>query len=244
MSTVVHGFAEHEPNRSNSAFNLNFSTDKPALEWFNEHPIQEKLFGDLMESWFSHPAFNVNHVVLGYDWNALGVAHLVDVGGAAGRVSRAIAEVAPQLRFTVQDQPGPIQRGEDEIPSELRHRFSFQVHDFFEPNTQNADVFLLSHVLHDWPDAEARKILSGVAHRMTGSTRMIIVDSVSQTKSQNVLEASPVRDLDIFMMTTFNGKERDERSWRRLFDSVGLSISNITTPPGSAVSLIEVLKKH
>ena len=63
----------------------------------------------------------------------------------------------------VQDLP-EVQAAFDVLVSDnLQSRLSFQPHDFMTPQPRHdTDVFLIRHVLHDWPDAIAVKIFENL----------------------------------------------------------------------------------
>lgn len=52
------------------------------------------------------------------------------------------------------------------------------MHDFFTPQTEEADIYFMRHVIHDWPDAESVKILANTAAKMTSSTKLLICEHV------------------------------------------------------------------
>lgn len=53
-------------------------------------------------------------------------------------------------------------------------------HDFFTPQPiQDADLFMLRFVIHDWADREAIKILKNLRAAATpGKTKLLIVDNI------------------------------------------------------------------
>ena len=52
-------------------------------------------------------------------------------------------------------------------------------HDFLTPQpVQNAAVFLLRVVLHDWPDESATRILLQLRHAATPQTKLVLVDPI------------------------------------------------------------------
>lgn len=52
-------------------------------------------------------------------------------------------------------------------------------HDFFTAQpVKNASVFLLKHILHDWPDAYASKILVRLREVASSDTKLIINDNL------------------------------------------------------------------
>jgi 6-hydroxytryprostatin B O-methyltransferase len=90
-----------------------------------------------------------------------------------------LAEAYPELSFVVQDLENAIASGVDALPPALQGRVQFEVHDMFQPQTrQGVDVFYLRHILHDWPDDWAVKILRNLVPALRPDSRVIISDSV------------------------------------------------------------------
>jgi len=69
-----------------------------------------------------------------------------------------------------QHEPKAIQDGQVTI----------QAHDFFTPQPVNdADIFLLRYILHDWLDSKAIEILSRLREvAVPGKTRVVVLDGV------------------------------------------------------------------
>src|SRR6266478_947890 len=62
------------------------------------------------------------------------------------------------------------------IKSAYLHR---TVHDFFTPQpVQNAAVFLLRVITHDWPDESVTRILLQLRHAATPQTKLILADHI------------------------------------------------------------------
>ena len=57
-----------------------------------------------------------------------------------------------------------------------------QAHDFFTPQPiGDADIFLLRHIIHDWPDAKVIEILKRLREvSVPGKTRVVVIDCVVQ----------------------------------------------------------------
>jgi hypothetical protein len=95
-------------------------------------------------------------------------------------------------------------------------------------------------VLHDWSDEDCVRILERSKEAI--STRehkgkVIIIDTVAGSASQQTCEAQLLMDLCMMVLTT--GKERDEENWHRLFLNAGFSKYKISPVLGCR-SLIEV----
>ena len=167
------------------------------------------------------------------------------MGGSAGHISRAIALQVPKLSFVVQDQADVVAKGAAES-GELASRFTFMVHDFFTPNPVKpgeANVFFLRFILHDWPFDESVRILKNIVPSMIpNKTKIVVCDCVVPEPGEvGYMEERAFRWLDMQMMTVLNSAERTIADWQALFDAVGLRIVKRSKPPGSMLSLIELM---
>jgi hypothetical protein len=81
-------------------------------------------------------------------------------------------------------------------------------------------------VLHDWTDADCRRILSNLVPAMKRGYSKILIN-------ENVIPSTnaywETTSLDIIMMADFASQERTETQWRALVESVGLRIVKIWT---------------
>lgn len=52
-------------------------------------------------------------------------------------------------------------------------------HDFFTTQpVKNASVFILKHIIHNWPDAYASKILMRLREAAQKDTKLILIDNL------------------------------------------------------------------
>src|SRR5665213_229616 len=79
-------------------------------------------------------------------------ATVIDVGGGSGALIRALLEQNPGIAGIVYDQPEVI-RNLDAHP--VDRRMGVRSGNFFESVPIGGDVYILSWVLHDWPDTKA-----------------------------------------------------------------------------------------
>lgn len=189
----------------------------------------------------------------GFDWEGLGAATVVDVGGGNGHNVILLAKAFPRLEFVVQDM-----KKNENPASELfqlaglteSRRFRFQVHDFFEPQPSSSDTapkaYLLSKVLHDWSDEDAARILKNLVPNIKRhGSKLVVVERVLPDNPGCVplhYEAQ-LRALDMVMYRAFGAaRERSSADWESLFRAVdeGLRIKAISCPVGSELSVLEV----
>ena len=112
----------------------------------------------------------------------INVNHLVDVGGGSGAWAIALTRQHPHLRVTIFDLP-PVLKAAKNIVSkehpELLERISFVPGNFFkDPLPDNADAFLLSNILHDWPVSQCKMLLQQIASSLKSGGKFFIHECI------------------------------------------------------------------
>ncbi|KAK1469123.1 hypothetical protein CPAR01_03884 [Colletotrichum paranaense] len=163
---------------------------------------------------------------------------LVDIGGGIGHDLLRFYKAYPNegSRLYLEDLQSVISDAKDKalLPDTVK-----QVeYSFFEPQpVKHARAYYMHHIIHDWPDHSALKILEMQKGAMKpGYSRLLIHDQVlDDEKSQMNTTA-----FDIAMMVYLSGKERTEKQWMALLDSAGLRVIKFWKKPPDYFSVIEV----
>ena len=149
----------------------------------------------------------------------------------------------------MQDLPGTIESSRPDMESllsSIANRLSYQHHDFFTPEPlKDVDVFLLRMVIHDWPTAEAQKIISNLVESMKPGGKLIIMDTVlPRPGSVPVVTEAYLRARDLSMMQVHNSRERELDEWVALLKGGDnrLRLQNVVQPFGSSMSILEVVR--
>ncbi|UDD63752.1 hypothetical protein AFCA_011013 [Aspergillus flavus] len=175
---------------------------------------------------------------------------VVDVGGAQGDISFALAAAFPHLRFVVQDLPGVIARAKEQhIPSatEALGKVEFQAHDFFtpQPTIRGARVYYLRHVLHNWGDRHAVRILRQLRPALCPRARVLIHDHVLEPypAQEPMWKRRLTSNMDVNMLQLLNSRERDEAQWRGLLREADGRFRwlGVRRAEGSALAVVEVV---
>ncbi|KAJ9645227.1 hypothetical protein H2201_000978 [Coniosporium apollinis] len=202
-------------------------------------------FGEAMKSATQSGAHSGHHVHAGLEWDALGDATVVDIGGSIGHVSIELAKQHPKLKCIVQDFAGLEPQFNATLPVDLRDRVTFQAHNFWEEQpVKGADVYFMKHILHDWSDKYCLKILRAIVPAMKDGSRIVVMDGVLPPPGTAPLPMEHLLTaLDLQMMTALNAKERSHEEWVALFKEADsrLEVKGIVQPPGSAAAVIEVV---
>ncbi|KAH7027021.1 S-adenosyl-L-methionine-dependent methyltransferase [Macrophomina phaseolina] len=202
-----------EPHQA--AFNVAFRTEDPLFKWLQNRPERFANFNAGMRGIAKGREGSEQQMVRIFPWETLGEATVVDIGGGNGHISIALATAFPQLKCLVQDLRGAIEDGRAALPEPLRERVTFQEHDMFDPQPiGHADVYLLRHVLHDWPDAHAARIVARLVPALRPGARVLVADFVVPPPGAlNGIHNRIIRYLDMQMMVLHNAHERTEEDW-------------------------------
>jgi hypothetical protein len=206
-------------------------------EPFFEHLAREpEIEAAFQASMAGRSAQEAGDVVAAYDF--AGVHRLVDVGGGQGVLLAAILRSAPQLRAVLVDRPIVIERARAWLAQEqLGERCELVAGDFFASVPDGGDAYLLSRVIHDWDDEDARRILVTCASAMTGGSRLLLVEAIVPERAQDRPEA--IR-MDLHMLMLLGARERTEAEFRRLLGSAGLEVRRVVpTRSPAGLSVIE-----
>src|SRR5262245_30714717 len=194
----------------------------------------------LFEYLGGHPdeAFNFNRgmtdlssgeapaVVATYDFS--GFERIVDVAGGAGGLLAAILANTPKLRGTLFDQPSVIEQAKsDAVLAPFSDRCEMVSGDFFEAVPAGADAYIMKHIIHDWDDERAAKILANCRRVMKPGGKLLVVDRVIDPPNA----PDPKKFFDVAMMLMPGGRERNEPEWKALYDAAGFRVTRIIPTP-------------
>jgi len=173
--------------------------------WLAEHPDERAAFDCAMEQGKERRAERL--VAAGWRGDEV----VVDVGGGNGTLLVELLRRHPGLRGIVFDLP---ETNRDEAV--LGDRIEFVAGDFFE-SVPAGDVYVLSTILHDWPDERAATILRTIRAAAPAGARLLLPDAVVPSGN----EPHGAKWLDLLLLALFAGRERDEAQWRGLLEEAG-----------------------
>jgi SAM-dependent methyltransferase len=173
--------------------------------WFRDHPEERALFDRAMEQGWQGRIERLDAV------GFRGDETVVDVGGGNGSLLRALLDRHPELRGVVFDLPETVR---DE--ASFGDRLTFVEGSFFD-KVPRGDVHVLSTILHDWDDEEARRILETVRAAAAPGSRLVLIEAVIRPGN----DPDGAKWLDLLMLVIAGGRERTEEEWRALLESAG-----------------------
>ena len=168
-----------------------------------------------------------------YDFGRFGT--IVDVGGGNGALLGAIVERHPSVKGVLFDQPHVVERARRVLEAAgVADRCTVEGGDFFASAPAGADAYMLGHILHDWDDAKAGRILDNLRRAMPAGARLLGVEHVLP---EGAGQASG-KLTDVNMMVIAGGRERTEAEYRRLFAAHGFRLTRVV-PTAGDVSVVE-----
>ena len=154
---------------------------------------------------------------------------IVDVGGGNGALLTAILDRLPHLRGILLERAEVID--ETWITND---RCQPVAGDFFQ-TVPHADVAILSWILHDWNDDDARRLLRSC--RTSGCDTLIILEALLPERAERVTpQPGVIADpftLDMQMLLLTGGRERTLSEYRSLLEEEGFLLKK-TMPLSSA----------
>ncbi len=173
-------------------------------------------------------------ILAAYDWGALG--QIVDVGGGNGSLLIALLREHPALRGIVLDLPAAVEAARTALAAAgLADRSDVVAGSFFEALPAGADGYMLSAILHDWNDADARAILRRCAEAAGSDGAIFVVEKVGPD-GENVRTA-----MDLRMLAYFGGRERGVAAIGALASEEGLGVTAVH--PAGDLSIVELARR-
>lgn len=102
-----------------------------------------------------------------------------------------------------------------------------------------ARAYFFRHILHNWSDADSKKILSRVVEAMEPEYSTLLINEKVLAPTNVPLEQG---QMDILMWLHTSGKERTEQEWKSLCEAVGLEVVKIWSAENVGESVIEAKK--
>jgi hypothetical protein len=162
---------------------------------------------------------------------------IADVGGGFGALLPPLLHAHPRLRGLVYDLARCADGSRSLMEAEgLADRCEFQAGDFFASVPGGADVYLLKSVIHDWDDANSRRILERCRDAMGRGARLLVLEWIVPDPVGP--GDAGIVGTDLNMLVMVGGRERTEKEYRELIASAGLRVTRVIPTP-AAMSLIE-----
>ncbi|XP_053165574.1 probable bifunctional dTTP/UTP pyrophosphatase/methyltransferase protein isoform X1 [Hemicordylus capensis] len=162
--------------------------------------------------------------------------NVCDLGGCTGALAYELVLLYPDMKVTIFDLPDIIASVASFQPSQNTTRVSLQSGDFFKNNIPEADLYILSRVLHDCSEEKINTLLSKISAVCKPGSALLVAEIVLNEK-----RTSPARAvLQALSMT--EGKQRSDMEYKQLLEKYGFT-SVQTKITGNLLDVILCIKK-
>lgn len=205
---------------------------EPVFDYLGKHPDESAVFNEGMTG-FSTAAAQA--VVQTYDFSVFRT--IVDIGGGHGALLTAILNQHPGLQGIVFDSPDVVAGAVSPLTEAgLAHRCQVQGGDFFQAVPTGGDCYIMKHIIHDWNDDRAQRILQNCRAAISANGKLLITEMVIPPGNTPAIG----KWLDLEMLVVASGKERTEAEYRTLLANAGFQLTRII-PTSAPVSVIEAI---
>ncbi|MBW4722341.1 methyltransferase [Saccharothrix obliqua] len=164
-----------------------------------------------------------------YDWSRFPT--VVDVGGGAATLLVEILRAHPAVTGRLVELAPTAEAATEALAAAgLADRAEAVSGSFFDPLPTGADAYVLSDILHNWNAAKAREILAGCARAAGPGGHVIVVEQLREEAADTAI--------DLFMLSTFGGRERTSAELAELAEPCGLVLRD-TVQVADARTLLE-----
>lgn len=163
---------------------------------------------------------------------------LVDVGGGEGALLQAILARSTALRGVLFDLPEVVAR----VDAAATHaRMRVEGGSFFEAWPAGHDAYLLKHILHDWDDAPARRILERAREALWSRPdgTLLLIEMVLPEGDLPHIGTL----LDLEMLLSLGGRERTRAQFQSLLESAGFTLTRVVET-ASPLCVLEARPVH
>ncbi|XP_072209315.1 acetylserotonin O-methyltransferase isoform X1 [Excalfactoria chinensis] len=143
---------------------------------------------------------------------------IYDLGGGGGALAQECIFLYPNCTVTIYDLPKVVQVAKERLVPPEERRIAFHEGDFFKDSIPEADLYILSKILHDWDDEKCRQLLAEVYQACRPGGGVLLVESLLSEDRSGPVETQ-LYSLNMLVQT--EGKERTAAEYSELLGAAG-----------------------
>lgn len=207
---------------------------EPIFEYFAKNPDASAIFDHAMTSISTVEAVAASDA---YDFK--GIKTLMDVAGGHGLLLATVLGRHKTMRGVLFDLPHVVAGATATFTrAGVLGRVRMDSGDFFKELPSGADAIIMKHIVHDWDDDSATRILQA-CHRALGPRgKVLIVDAV--VPPGNSSHYGKLLDLEMLVLTP-RGRERTKSEFTKLLRGAGFRLARVI-PTKCPLSVVEAVK--
>jgi SAM-dependent methyltransferase len=206
----------------------------PIFEYLSKNPQAAAVFDDAMTSISAAEAKAAAEAI-----DFKGIKTVMDVAGGHGLLLATVLKRNKTMRGVLFDLPHVVAGAAATFArAGMTGRVRTESGDFFTELPSGADAIMMKHIIHDWDDESATRILQACHRALGPQGKVLIVDAV--VPPGNVPHYGKLLDLEMLVLTP-RGRERTKIEFTKLLRGAGFRLSRIVTT-NSPLSVVEAVK--
>jgi SAM-dependent methyltransferase len=207
---------------------------EPIFGYLSKNPDVAAVFDDAMTSISAAEARRTSDA---YDFK--GIETLMDVAGGHGQLLATVLQRHKTMRGVLFDLPHVAAGAAATFTrAGITDRVRIESGDFFKELPSGADAIIMKHIVHDWDDDSATRLLQSCYRALGPRGKVLIVDPV--VPAGNVPHYGKLLDLEMLVLTP-RGRERTKTEFAAVLRGAGFRLSRIVATK-SPLSVVEAVK--
>lgn len=198
---------------------------------FFDYTAEHRDIGDLFDrAMTSISTLSTEPLFAAYDFGRFDT--LVDLGAGHGSLLTEILRRHESARGIIFDLPEVVEHLPAALAEQgLADRLTVATGSFFESVPTGGDAYILKHIVHDWSDPEAERLLRTVRAAMDPDATLLVIDIVLPKHRR----PHAGKFIDLEMLVNATGRERTASDFRDLLSRSGFTLQRIvgTAAPDS-----------
>ncbi len=217
----------HTVRTGETAFNHLYG--KGHFEYLGEHPEASSTFNKAMAQTLRRQKNPIE------SYNFKDNRLVVDIGGGRGDLIASVLVANPAMKGILFDLPQGAAEAQSILKAKgVEERCQIKAGSFFDSIPAGGDVYMLSRILHDWPDEKAAVILANCRKSIKEGGTLLIRENVLPEQDPE----EKATELDVIMLAVTGGEERTESEWKNLLESAQFKVTRFRRKTGE-LDLIE-----
>ena len=189
------------------------------FEHFSANPKDGDIFNKAMEQLSQE---NMQSIIDCYDFSCCNT--IADLGGGYGNLLKGILAKYPEKKGVCFDFSHVIESLPEEMA--LQPNLRFEGGSLFDKVPENADTYILKHVIHGFNDELCLQILRNCKKVMDHNSRLLIIDVIAEPNEKHSYTHF-IDFIDFIMLMFTGGRERTKAQTAALLEQVGLKINDV-----------------
>lgn len=194
-----------------------------SLDYLKDKPEQLKTFHRAMSG-----ISNSENAAIIKEYDFSNYSTVLDIGSGEGSFVKSVLDKATHLKGYMFDLKETFDKDvEDKYNGRLFQKYG----DFFQEIPDNADLYTMKNVIHNWPENKVIKLLENTRKAMlsqqNSSTplsqkRLLVIENVVPDNDEDSIAAW----MDLNFMILIDGAERTMSEYQQLGSKCGLTLTN------------------